>query len=43
MNQRINLFLVAFFSYLLAFAIFADAHDYETMESENISPCCKAP
>ncbi|RIB28477.1 hypothetical protein C2G38_2028503 [Gigaspora rosea] len=41
MNQQINSFLIVFLSYLLALAIFADAHNYETSKYK-ISPCCKA-
>ncbi|KAF0488214.1 hypothetical protein F8M41_022415 [Gigaspora margarita] len=41
MTQQINSFLIVFLSYLLALAIFADAHHYKTSEYK-ISPCCKA-
>ncbi|CAG8820160.1 34776_t:CDS:2 [Gigaspora margarita] len=40
MNYKI--FWTIFSSYLLAFAIFADAHNYETPK-DKISICCKAP
>ncbi|CAG8781298.1 25341_t:CDS:1, partial [Gigaspora rosea] len=44
MNQRVNLFLVVFLSYLLAFAIFADAKNLKHKISKHkISPCCEAP
>ncbi|CAG8469525.1 6156_t:CDS:2 [Dentiscutata heterogama] len=42
MNHKfINLFSTIFYSYLLSFAIIANAHHYETSENK-ISECCKA-